>query len=391
VKKKLITEIERYKQLMGVVLITEAGKIADDYLPLTPRSIDNLTKSGIDFSNDLSKLSDEFISRGIKTFDDLSKVVAEKQGLSVNNITDDMIRQYIKSDQKLYDSILLKASQAADKQVDILMKNVNIEKIFSKDPSQLNSYRVYISTPPSERNIKVLSDGLSTSIDEIEKLIDDIQRGKINGVSSIPKELQELYDNLLSKKAEVDEFINRNPTPQVSKNIPTEIKWGNLGKGFTISNKITDYSGRYVVMIKDPNGRLRPFYQRTGGGGADEGWAAKGKWVPFYGIADVTLKIFNPKTQQYELRRVNGWMIKPENNRMGEDGDDIISSMIGDIVGTNGVKDVDYGLGNFSKSITSTTSDSDMNSWLRSFGYEITPQSGYLKVLQPPNIIHGIP
>lgn len=376
---------------MGVVLITEAGKIADDYLPLTPRSIDNLTKSGIDFSNDLSKLSDEFISRGIKTFDDLSKVVAEKQGLSVNNITDDMIRQYIKSDQKLYDSILLKASQAADKQVDILMKNVNIEKIFSKDPSQLNSYRVYISTPPSERNIKVLSDGLSTSIDEIEKLIDDIQRGKINGVSSIPKELQELYDNLLSKKAEVDEFINRNPTPQVSKNIPTEIKWGNLGKGFTISNKITDYSGRYVVMIKDPNGRLRPFYQRTGGGGADEGWAAKGKWVPFYGIADVTLKIFNPKTQQYELRRVNGWMIKPENNRMGEDGDDIISSMIGDIVGTNGVKDVDYGLGNFSKSITSTTSDSDMNSWLRSFGYEITPQSGYLKVLQPPNIIHGIP
>jgi hypothetical protein len=391
VKKKLITEIERYKQLMGVVLITEAGKIADDYLPLTPRSIDNLTKSGIDFSNDLSKLSDEFISRGIKTFDDLSKVVAEKQGLSVNNITDDMIRQYIKSDQKLYDSILLKASQAADKQVDMLMKNVNIEKIFSKDPSQLNSYRVYISTPPSERNIKVLSNGLSDSIDEVEKLIDDIQRGKINGVSSIPKELQELYDNLLSKKAEVDEFINRNSTPQVSKNISTEVKWGNLGKGFTISNKITDYSGRYVVMIKDPNGRLRPFYQRTGGGGADEGWAAKGKWVPFYGIADVTLKIFNPKTQQYELRRVNGWMIKPENNRMGEDGDDIISSMIGDIVGTNGVKDVDYGLGNFSKSITSTTSDSDMNSWLRSFGYEITPQSGYLKVLQPPNIIHGIP
>ena len=84
-------------------------------------------------------------------------------------------------------------------------------------------------------------------------------------------------------------------------------------------------------------------------------------------------------------------MIIPENQWLGEDGDDIISRMIGDIVGTNGVKDVNYGLGNFSKSITSTTSDSGMNSWLRSFGYEITPQSGYLKVLQPPNIIHGIP
>jgi hypothetical protein len=391
VKKKLITEIERYKQLMGVVLITEAGKIADDYLPLTPRSIDNLTKSGIDFSNDLSKLSDEFTSRGIKTFDDLSKVVAEKQGLSVNNITDDMIRQYIKSDQKLYDSILLKASQAADKQVNILMKNVNIEKIFSKNPSQLNTYRVYISTPPSERNIKVLSEGLSDSIDELGGLIDDIQRGRVSGISVIPDELMELYNNLLSKKAEVDEFINRKPTPQVSKNIPTEVKWGNLGKGFTISNKITNYDGRYVVMVKDSNGRLRPFYQRTGGGGANEAWAAKGNWVPFYGIADVTLKIYNKETQQYELRRVTGWMIKPENNRTGEDGDDIISRMIGDVVGTNGIKDVDYGLGNFSKSITTTNSDSGMNSWLRSFGYEITPQSGYLKVLQPPNIIHGIP
>jgi hypothetical protein len=386
-KKSLLNEVHRYKQLMGIVLITEAGKIADDYLPLTPKSIDNLTKSGIDFSNDLSKLSDEFTSRGIKTFSDLSNVVAKKQGLSVNNITDDMIRQYIKSDEKLYQSILTKSGQAAKLETNKLIKSVNIEKLFLNNLSQLDSYKLCIELPPTLENSNELIEIININISELESVIHKTQLQKI----TVPNELMELYDNLLSKKAEVDEFINRKPTPQVSKNIPTEVKWGNLGKGFTISNKITNYDGRYVVMVKDSNGRLRPFYQRTGGGGANEAWAAKGNWVPFYGIADVTLKIYNKETQQYELRRVTGWMIKPENNRTGEDGDDIISRMIGDVVGTNGIKDVDYGLGNFSKSITTTNSDSGMNSWLRSFGYEITPQSGYLKVLQSPNVLHGIP
>lgn len=383
--KQLLSEINRYKQLMGIVLITEAGKVADEYLPLTPKSIDNLTKSGVDFTNDLSKLSDEFTSRGIKTFSDLSNLVAKKQNVSINNVTDEMIRSYIKNDEKLYSSILTKASSAASQEVETLIKNANIGLIFSKNPSQLNSYRVYISTPPSARNVDTLSSGLSDSIDEIEKIIDDIQTGKVSGVNTIPKELQDLYDNLLSKKSEVDEFKNRQSTPTPSKNISTEVKWGNLGNGFTISNQITNYSGRYVVMIKDTNGRLRPFYQRTGGGGADEGWAARGNWVPFYGIADVSLMTRDG------LKRINGWMIKPENGRMGENGDEIISNLIGNVAGTNGIKDVDYGIGNFSKSMTNTPSDAAMNDWLRSFGYEITPQTGSLKTIKPPNILHGIP
>ncbi len=31
-KKQLLNEINRYKQLMGIVLITEAGKVADEFL-----------------------------------------------------------------------------------------------------------------------------------------------------------------------------------------------------------------------------------------------------------------------------------------------------------------------------------------------------------------------
>ena len=387
--RQLLNEINRYKQLMGIVLITEAGKSVDDYLPLTPKAVDNLTKNGVDFTNDLTKLSDEFAKSGIKTFTDLSNLVAKKQNISINNVTDEMIRNYIKNDEELYSSILAKSNEAASKQVDGLIKNVSITKIFSQ--SQLNSYSVYIGTPPSSRNIEVLTKGLSDSIDEIEKMLGDIQTGKIPGINTVPNELSELYDNLLWKKAEVDEFRNRKSNPTPSKNSPTEVKWGKLGNGFAISDRITYFVGRYVVMVKDANGRLRPFYQRTGGGGVDQGWASAGNWVPFYGIADVTLNVLNKETNQYELRRIDGWFIKPENGRMGESGDETISKLIGDVAGTNGIKDVDYGFGNLSKSISNTSSNAAMNGWLRSFGYEITPNSGWLKTIKPPNILHGIP
>lgn len=385
-KKDLLVEINRYKQLMGTVLLTEGGKVLDEFLPLTPRTVDNLSKSGIDFANDLTKLSDEFANIGVRTWDDLSNIVAKNQGMSTDEITDQMIRDYIKSNEKLYTSILINASEIASKQVDNLIKNANLTQIFAKNPNQLETYKLYISTPPSVRNVDTLVTGLNDSIDEITGVIDDIQSGKIPGVTVVPKELQDLYEDLLSKKAEADEFKNRSTTPTTpSKSLSTEIKWGNLGKGYIISNKITNYSGRYVVMVKDANGRLRPFYQRTGGGGADEGWASAGNWVPFYGIADVTIMTNNG------LRRVDGWMIKPENGRMGEDGDELISSLLGEVVGTNGVKDFDYAIGNFNKSMTNTSTPSELNNWLRNMGYEITPENGYLKLLKPPSTINGIP
>ena len=117
--EKLLLEINRYKQLMNIVLLTEGGKVVDEILPISARSVDNLTKQGVDFANDLSKLSDEFTNQGIKTFDGLTRAVAVKNGLNPNmnlsylNITDDMIKAYIKNDEKLYNSILAKAASAA--------------------------------------------------------------------------------------------------------------------------------------------------------------------------------------------------------------------------------------------------------------------------------------
>jgi hypothetical protein len=42
--KKLLLEINRYKQLMNIVLLTEQGKVVDAFLPIGAKSVDNLTK-----------------------------------------------------------------------------------------------------------------------------------------------------------------------------------------------------------------------------------------------------------------------------------------------------------------------------------------------------------
>ena len=393
--KKLLLEINRYKQLMNIVLLTEQGKAVDAFLPIGAKSVDNLTKQGVDFANDLSKLSDEFTNQGIKTFDDLLSVVATKNP-TIPNITDDMIKSYIKNNEKLYNSILAKAAAAATVEADILVKSVDLKKIFSNNIEQLNAYNTYLSYAPSIRNIDTLIKGVDASITELNKTIDEIQTGKVPGVTTVPKDLEELYEQLLGKKVELTEYKNKDVSPTKVVDNLSSVKWGNLGNGFIISNKITNYGGRYTVMVKDPNGRLRPFYQRTGGGtrvgDAPEGWAAAGNWVPFYGTADVSMWRLNDKTKEWGWQRTDGWFIKPKGGRQGEEGDEAISKLLADVAGTNGIKDVDYGFGNLYKSITNTESASDLNTWLRNLGYEITPENGYLNGADPNRIIvHGIP
>jgi hypothetical protein len=220
-KKLVLEELYRMRELMGMKvlsetrrsishnLLMEAGKTVDEIIGLGQKSVDNLTKNGVDFVNDLTKLSDEFASRGIKTFADLEKAAAEKAGIEISDISDDVIESYIKNDEKLYQSILAKASAAASKQVDQLIKSANLSIIFSKNPSQLNSYKAFISTPPSARNVDLLINSVDESIDELEGIIDDVQTGKIAGVDTVPDELQELYENLLAKKTDLDNFKNK--------------------------------------------------------------------------------------------------------------------------------------------------------------------------------------
>ena len=218
--KKLLLEINRYKQLMNIVLLTESGKVVDAFMPISARSIDNLTKQGVDFANDLSKLSDEFTNRGIKTFDGLTRAVAVKNGLNPNmnlsylNITDDMIKSYIKNDEKLYNSILAKAASAAAAEADILVKNADVTAIFRADPAQLVNAQRLLGASPNVRTIDTLIQGVDDSIVSIEKTIDEINMGNVPGVRSVPKDLDELYEQLLAKKLDLENYKNKDVTPE---------------------------------------------------------------------------------------------------------------------------------------------------------------------------------
>lgn len=223
-KKLILEELFRMRELMGMNvlsetrysisrnLLMESGKSVDELIGLGPKSVDNLTKNGVDFVNDLTKLSDEFTARGIKSFADLSDVVAKKEGIAVADLTDDMIEAYIKNDDALYKSILAKASAAAADQVDQLIKNVNVSTIFSKNPDQLKSYNVFISTPPSARNIDVLMDGVDSSIDELDKIIDDLNAAG----GTVPDELKDLYEQMVSRKTDLTNYKNKGTTPTPS-------------------------------------------------------------------------------------------------------------------------------------------------------------------------------
>jgi hypothetical protein len=383
-KRKLLLELNEMRKMMGLSLLVEqvtpTTKKVLNLLGYTDSSIDNLAKQ-VDLS-DLSKISDEFASMGIKTMEDW-QTLASKQGIDLKTATDDQILKLIDSTPNLKSSILKSYNDKVVKLTNELIANTDVKSFL---PTNMQTeITTVMSKELTDENSDIIIKLVDSQLEKLDKLFDNLQKSKVE----IPEPLQKLYDNLVTKKEDALNFKTKKSTqstPQnVSKNTDTNIKWGNLGNGYTVSNQITDYSGRYVVIVKEPSGRLRPFYQRTGGGGADQGWASAGNWVPFYGIADVSI------ITDKGLTKVNGWMIKPDNGRMGEPGDDKISQLLGDVVGTNGIKNVDYAIGNFLKMMTNTPTPSALNDFLRAQGYDITPTNGALSKFQEPNILHGIP
>jgi hypothetical protein len=117
------------------------------------------------------------------------------------------------------------------------------------------------------------------------------------------------------------------------------------GAKFTIKDpRIFRNAGRDIVVVETPWGP-KAFYKRTGGGGADQGWAAKGNWVPFDGF----------------LKHSGGeWFIKPRSGRMGEAGSEQVSKFLAEVWGKG-----DIHLGADVADIKA------LNSWLRSNGVEV--------------------
>ena len=338
-----------------------AKNIIDDTTTFIGSQVKSIMGNYTDFIGKYPNITaEEWVQR-------ISKDLSEKfKGSQIPSLTNEITKQISEKVR------VLKKPQ----ELTIVNNKSGLDNVLTKSEQDNISFLLNIKQNEiTTSNVETLAKELENNITSLKNTIDTYPNK-----SELPNEVFQKYKELNTKKVEVDNFMKKS-----GKSVNKELKFLSLGTdGYSIANKITNYSDRYVVMVNTPNG-LRPFYQRTGGGGADQGWAASGNWVPFYGVADVSIMT------DEGLKRINGWMIKPENGRMGEAGDEFISQLLGDTLGTGGIKNVDYPGINFSKEMTKTNSTTDMNNWLRNMDYQITPENGYLSRFKEPSIIHGIP
>jgi signal peptidase I len=268
-KKLLISELNRMREMMDLPIISENkisillfegdGTKGLGVLGIGGKSVDNLTKAGIDASMDLSKLSDEFVKltgKANPTMDDFLKIVSDGLGKNSDELADAEVTAFVKKNTDLYNSILKKASDEATKIVDNLMKNTKISDLFTKAGKEgnnvYNNIKIVIGTPISYRN----SDYLLELVDDELKYIDDlIFNLKKEGVTP-PDELVEIAQQLVGKKGDIVEF------KEVSTSSPNSvnIKVSDEPTGFKGQKEFKDFSRNWtrqdVESKYDPNSRV---------------------------------------------------------------------------------------------------------------------------------------
>ena len=225
-KKLLISELNRMREMMGLNLISETrlkslitegdGLKGLATLGLGGKSVDNLTKAGIDAAADLSKLSDEFATLTGKqnpTMDDFLKIVGDSLKKNSDELTDAEVTAYVKNNEKLYNSILKKAADEATKIVDELMKNMSLKTLFddAKIPQVYDNLKTLAGFTPTKSNVDTLEKYLDEHIVFVNKLVDDNPGNK---------ELEEMAAQLAGKKEDCVKFkgesIVSNTATQIS-------------------------------------------------------------------------------------------------------------------------------------------------------------------------------
>jgi hypothetical protein len=213
-----MSSLFRHMSIPSKLLVEQVTKSLD-VLGLTKKNVDNLTKSGVDYIDDLSLLSKEFATltgKANPTFDDLIALV---KGGTDRAITDADITNYIKSNEKLYSDILNTAAKQSDEIVANLMKKTDILDLFKKAGSE--DYFNTISDSLSIPITKNTAQDLKVIYDDILKTLDSIGKSGNN----IPDSFKELQSQFNAKKADVDGFLNAKVGDDVNlgKNLPVKI------------------------------------------------------------------------------------------------------------------------------------------------------------------------
>ena len=202
--KVILSEINRMRQIMGLKLIMEATvppavrQALLDFMGYTEKQIDALERSAGDFS-DLSKLSDEFATLGIKNLDDLQRHVAQEMGIkSLNDVSDDVILKYMKQSPEIMQGVTKKLNSLVADAADAIIKKADWESIVGKqaaDEIEL-ALRDTIDAE-SAANTKILADNYKSIIDN--EIADAVANGR-----TVPDSLRNLSEELGEKSKQAD-------------------------------------------------------------------------------------------------------------------------------------------------------------------------------------------
>ena len=219
-KRKLLLELNEMRKMMGLPLlieqVTPTTKKVLNLVGYTDSSIDNLAKQ-VDLS-DLSKISDEFASMGIKTMEDW-QTLASKQGIDLKTATDDQILKLIDSTPNLKSSILKSYNDKVVKLTNELIANTDV-KTFLPINMQTEITTV-MSKELTDENSDIIIKLVDSQLEKLDKLFDNLQKSKVE----IPEPLQKLYDNLTTKKEDALNFKTKksnNVSQNISKNVSSE-------------------------------------------------------------------------------------------------------------------------------------------------------------------------
>ena len=120
-------------------------------------------------------------------------------------ITDEMIEEHIKNDPVLMKDIKQKAVLLANKEVEKQILNAPLEVFFKNSPQQLESYKLCVSTLPTQRNREDLLSMINMCIEEINNTINTI-KSKKEGSNIVPISLNKLLKDLKENEKRVREF-----------------------------------------------------------------------------------------------------------------------------------------------------------------------------------------
>jgi len=225
-EKQIISELNRMREIMGLSLLLEIRLPAWvknyllDVLGYTEKQIDNIEKSADDFS-DLSKLSDEFASMGVKSFDDLKSVVARDMRLGrVSDVSDEVILKWMKESPEIIQSVTSKLNKLAASQADSLIKKAEWQSIVGDDLAK--TYEDFLNLKSIDGDDIILDAENASSVEIIantykSQIDNEIARAESAG-TPVPDSLRDLSREMgeLSQQAKNLDELNRRDLSGVS-------------------------------------------------------------------------------------------------------------------------------------------------------------------------------